>query len=456
MHRLLALLCAATFAFLLLVRSAWCIRVADSTPGNEAPVALSTARLQGVGSCASTACHGDTSGVIKHGEYSIWINRDPHAEAYQVLYNERSDRMVENLYGTNAKPAHQTALCLECHALNLPPGQEEHRFFVEDGVGCEQCHGPAEHWRTEHYLPSWRLKSAEEKEALGMRQTKNLAVRAEVCANCHVGSGDGDVNHDLIAAGHPRLNFEFGLFTAKMPRHWSAREEKQRDPDFEAKVWAIGQLQSEVSALELLASRAQGAANGKKPWPEFAEYSCAACHHALRGPNVSRGLNAQPGQRGDAPWGTWYHALTPLLPNAAENKALTQLRGTMAARTPDSARVASEARAAAVALRKQARELQMQPFESNRIQELLRLLAGQGANAAVPDWETAAQAYLGVGALYHGLTDVSPNCRDAVIRQALSDLLSELEPRTAYDGTPQVNGLSFQQGMRTIKERLRP
>ena len=37
---------------------------------------------------------------------------------------------------------------------------------------------------------------------------------AEACAACHVGDGlDREVNHDLIAAGHPRLNFELTLLS---------------------------------------------------------------------------------------------------------------------------------------------------------------------------------------------------------------------------------------------------
>jgi hypothetical protein len=31
-----------------------------------------------------------------------------------------------------------------------------------------------------------------------------------------------DVNHDLIAAGHPRLSFELSAFMATMPPHWTA------------------------------------------------------------------------------------------------------------------------------------------------------------------------------------------------------------------------------------------
>ena len=62
------------------------------------------------------------------------------------------------------------------------------------------------------------------------RATKELAERAKVCTRCHVGrrSPDGlltqEVNHDLIAAGHPRLNFEFAAYQENLPVHWDEKE----------------------------------------------------------------------------------------------------------------------------------------------------------------------------------------------------------------------------------------
>ena len=79
-----------------------------------------------------------------------------------------------------------------------------------------------------------------EKRALGWRDTKNLATRADLCATCHVGTDRADVNHDLIAAGHPRLSFELGSFVATMPPHWDVAREKRQRPDLEAKLWAVG------------------------------------------------------------------------------------------------------------------------------------------------------------------------------------------------------------------------
>src|SRR5262249_7174292 len=152
--------------------------------------------------------------------------------------------------------------------------------FKVDGVGCESCHGPAEKWKAVHYLPGWKDRS--DREQLGFLDTKDLAVRAESCVACHVGSPNREVNHDLIAAGHPRLRFDLGAYLANYPKHWSDARDKAGRPALEAQVWAIGQVVSAQAAVKVLQHRAAAA---DKPWPEFAEYDCFACHHSLSAPN---------------------------------------------------------------------------------------------------------------------------------------------------------------------------
>src|SRR5258707_1231750 len=105
----------------------------------------------------------------------------------------------------------------------------------------------AEKWRMAHYLPDWKQKTPQEKERLGMRPTKDLVARAKLCAECHVGTAEREVNHDLIAAGHPRLNFEFAAYLANMPAHWREEGENAR-LDFGARACAVGQLVSAQAA----------------------------------------------------------------------------------------------------------------------------------------------------------------------------------------------------------------
>src|SRR5207247_703944 len=179
-------------------------------------------------------------------------------------------------------------LCLKCHATNdgnLASTGE--RFALADGVGCEACHGPSQKYLTVHYLSGFKEQSPEEKETrYGLKNTKNLVKRAELCVTCHVGNETKEVNHDLIAAGHPRLNFELAGYHGIYHKHWSDLDEKSRNKDYYARLWLIGQLVSSKSALDLLAVRAETANEGnpekRRPWPEFSEYACYACHKDLK------------------------------------------------------------------------------------------------------------------------------------------------------------------------------
>ncbi len=294
----------------------------------EAPAAVAgpsnketAPRFMGVATCMSSACHHkdvlpDAAGC----EYTTWLEKDQHARAYAILFDERSRRIV-TAYGQLADPKQshpeKEALCLRCHSTDAPPDLRGPRFSAADGVGCESCHGPAEKWLSRHYLDEWKTKSQHDKEALGFAPTKNLVVRAGQCAACHVGSGDADVNHDLIAAGHPRLNFELGTYHAKLPHHWKEKGDNAT-ADFASRLEAVGQVVSARAALRLLDQRAS---QPDKVWPEFAEYDCLACHHRLQEPSK------RPASKGVAPWSDWYYSLLPA--ESVETKLLADLRSEM-------------------------------------------------------------------------------------------------------------------------------
>src|SRR5262249_10382358 len=259
---------------------------------SPAPRGTETAKFFGVASCASMACHHFNGAKgSERSEHSTWSAWDKHARAYAVLENERSHRIVRNLYGeagAEKEPATKRKLCLECHSTYATESQRGERFFIGDGVGCESCHGPAEKYLDTHYQAGFKNLSADQKETdFGLRNVWNLSKRTTLCTSCHVGNKDKEVNHDLIAAGHPRLNFEMGGYHGIYQKHWNDRTyvsnpSKNQPADFEARLWLLGQLTAAKSALELLESRATNAnKSADKPWPEFAEYACFACHKNL-------------------------------------------------------------------------------------------------------------------------------------------------------------------------------
>lgn len=449
---------------ILLVVAAW-ISAAwpEDSPGREAAPA-SEFQWQGSISCAAAACHNAYGPPgYKGSEYTIWATQDRHRQAFTVLLNKQSRRIEENLRGGKVK-ACEDKLCLGCHVHPQAAEQQAH-IPLSDGVGCESCHGPAEKWKAVHYLPGWKEKSAAEKQQLGMVPTKDLLVRAQLCASCHVGSGERDVNHDLIAAGHPRLNFEFSAFSSIMPRHWSVREEKARYPDFEARAWALGQVVSAQAALELLAYRAE--TKHQAPWPEFAEYNCFACHHDLQaqGWRRPRDQGRGPKAAGTLEWGTWHYSLLPqaLEPRAdpATTKLLAELRKEMDKPNPSRDKVARIAADGATGLTPWVKRFENRCFDDPALlQGLFSEIARDERNLSRAHWDGAAQLYLALAALYHAQGDLDPDQRDPELKRPLMTLRQQLEFPTSlprYDSPDEVRYRAresqFQKALETIRKR---
>lgn len=277
----------------------------------------------GVASCGTVSCHGGPKAGnhdVQSFAFTIWMNDDPHARAYEVLHEPRSKRMARLL---GLGEAHRARECLSCHSMQnasraaLPPE------VLADGVGCSSCHGDSTQWQQIHYLPEWKRLSIAEREALGYRDLGSVTARINNCIPCHVGDASQEVNHDLIAAGHPRLSFEFAAYQRLWPRHWTPSGKVESQPDFTERSWALGQaatLEAVAKLLEVRTERAAADLAAERPhrWPEFAEFDCYACHKAL-GPgsyaaHAGRFQNPFPGQPS---WQPWYVSAGRLLDTAA-------------------------------------------------------------------------------------------------------------------------------------------
>jgi hypothetical protein len=407
---------------------------------DELPLPAKHFQLRGAASCAAVACH-NASGPLgsKGAEYSTWITRDPHTKAYTALYNSRSQGIEQALYrlpsGKYAR-AEKDTLCLKCHGIDMDQGDRA-PLSLSDSFSCESCHGPAEKWLSQHYLADWRQKSIRAKADLGMRATKDLLVRAEMCVSCHVGGPDREVNHDLIAAGHPRLNFEYSSFLAILPKHWDERDEKRRYPDLEARTWAIGQAASARAALQLLAARAEP--KNRRLWPEFAEYDCFACHHDLQSPSwrqerdVKKYAKSQEGPKAGAlPWGTWYMSMLPEALATQQPTSDSQLlalingiRSEMGKTYPNPEHIASQARVAADGLHAYLSSLASADYADGAIlNQLLASIARDHRKVAAANWDGAAQVYLALTAVYQAQADVDPLRRDRRLASHFNEMVS--------------------------------
>jgi hypothetical protein len=398
------------------------VTIEDLVPSPTAYSFPKEAAFQGASSCAAAACHGGNGPRGSAGsEYSTWASHDPHARAYRVLFEDRSRRMVRLLRRLPAdgkvRPDRE-ALCLKCHALNTPVALEASlpEAVLADGVSCEACHGPAQRWKATHYQDEWRGRTLLQKAADGMFPTKDLGFRVQLCAGCHVGRAGMDVNHDLLAAGHPRLRFEYTAFHQVLPRHW-----RERAPDFEARAWAAGQVAALRASVALTEARA---ADAKAPWPELAEYSCYSCHHELRPEGWRQTLPSGGRRPGTMKWNTWYAALTPRLAEALPlegartpgdvSDAVAGLRQVM--ERPGAPRKAALEKAAACRQQLDAwlaalDGVPKEPLPPAKIAALrTRLLERPRSEADLAgwEWEQAVQQYLGAAALTHNLSGLRP------------------------------------------------
>ncbi len=336
--------------------------------------------------CAATGCHNSNGPRGTSGsEYSTWANEDPHSRAFSALNSAAGQRM-ERLYRRDqTADAGKDQLCLKCHA---PLGMEKDNLR-SDAVGCESCHGSSAQWRTTHYLNEWKALNVKGIEHRGMKPTKDLTTRVELCADCHVGKQGMEVDHDLIAAGHPRLFFEYSAYHDLLPRHW---QEPKADTSFHARAWAIGRVTAAKVAVELLHDRAAQ----PDRWPELAEYNCYSCHQQLSD-KTTKPVGRDPGSMAA---GSWHFALLDSIAGLGAEFAPAQpvdsapLLKTLHAPQAKPEDIAAAAKPLVAALA--AWQTQLSRVRDIDLATMKKQLAAQSPR----DWEQATQHYLAINALH--------------------------------------------------------
>jgi hypothetical protein len=416
----------------------------------------------GVSSCSAQPCHGDVARdnvwPIWGNEVTVWLERDPHAQAYRVLSNELSKRMAQRL--RLGVPANRSELCLSCHSPGDAIESQPLEPALADGVGCESCHGSAKQWLAQHTLAGWRNKTVQDKRQLGMVDTQDIHGRAKACAACHVGtavrdgSPGGEVNHDLIAAGHPALKFEFTAYLAKMPKHWS---EKSPGAGFDARAWVVGQAASASAALRLLASRADG--SRQRPWPEFAEYDCYSCHHQLYGPTKARSHELI-GQRPGLPvWGTWYLPLASVLSeDAARSNAVKEVDRLMQRPGDDRKKLTQAAEQAVRLFDRLGEKLATENYSAAAVESLLVRLNEAAPRVTASNWDGEAQLYLALVAMHYAKHDSDGPPPNDPLTRSLRQTREELmfPSLTEGGGSRRFDSPRGLDAQATLRERLLP
>ena len=398
-------------------------------PAEPAPPPIPSGRYLGPASCAQDSCHGATRPRkvfdVLQNEYYTWLNRGRHAKAYEVLYDARSTAIVRNL--ALARSAPQAPRCLACHVLSPPAAERAGPVEVTDGVSCEACHGPASGWRGGHTAEGW---SHEQSVAAGMTDLRDPRVRSAVCLGCHLGDGGREVDHDLIAAGHPPLAFELDNYSQAMPAHWRAK------PAEGVRVWAVGQAAAFRDSARELGRRAR-----EGPWPDFSWLSCDACHHSLADERYRQGLgSAFRARPGLPPWSParWL-VLRVLVARYAPDEvapldaAVGRLARDVSRLSTAPVEVSATAEAIATHLDGVAERLdrvRWNPAEARRV--LLDVVAARDSLAAA-DLDSAAQAVQAVYTLTSYLLAERPDLLGGDLVDDVSALAREVQDRREMD-----------------------
>ena len=231
----------------------------------------------GVASCASGVCHGSvrprTSTGIAQNEYVIWSRLDRHKNAYNTLRSAESKKIAHNMGLNNA---HEAQVCLDCHADNVPVAKRGAKFQIEDGVGCEACHGGAENYLTSH---TDKDVPRSDNLANGLYATDKISDRAALCFSCHIGDEQKIASHEIMGAGHPRLSFELDTFGVLQPAHYIVDDKysERKWSGSSLTIWALGQVEAGRQTLRLIDSKL----SSKHLFPELSLFDCHACHHLM-------------------------------------------------------------------------------------------------------------------------------------------------------------------------------
>jgi hypothetical protein len=380
----------------------------------------------GMTSCANAGCHGATKplhvGRVLQNEYYTWLNKDRHAAADNVLFSERSARIARNMH--LSKKAYQEAACLDCHSTNVPAKLVTGHIDPEDGVQCEACHGPSSGWRAEHTQQGW---THEQSVARGMIDLRSVSTRGTLCLSCHIGNSKREVDHELIASGHPILAFELDNYSETMPAHWTPGNPTHGVPAF-----VTGQAMGLRESLANLARHARG-----DKWPEFSDMSCFNCHHALD--TTWRQERGWPGRAGLPSWSPQHWAVMRLIVERVAPGSRGQLDDVIAqiatrvSHMNDPAGVAQAADEGVRMLDGLTPKIAAVNWKQDDIRAFMRTLASDDDFIIRSDVASAEQTALALQSLSAALTRANPKMLKSSMTEAIDALFTEVQNRNTYD-----------------------
>ena len=125
-------------------------------------------KFVGVDKCKT--CHK----LAKYGDQNAIWEKSKHANAYATLASEESKKIAKEM---GIDDPQKSEKCLTCHvtAYGVADEMKEASFKMEEGVGCEACHGAGA-----DYKKMSIMKNREKAVAAGL-----LIPDEKTCLNCH-------------------------------------------------------------------------------------------------------------------------------------------------------------------------------------------------------------------------------------------------------------------------------
>ncbi len=370
------------------------------------PAEIGRHKHLGVAACASSVCHGKIAPQpgrnVGLNEYRLWSQDDAHARAYLTLESPLSKRITASLGLGNPTTE---KICLDCHADNVPKDRRGPKFQLRDGIGCEACHGGAEKWIESHAEAS---RTHRQNIADGLYASELPLQRAQLCLSCHVGNKDKFATHLIMAAGHPRLNFELEAYTTNQPKHFTV------DADYKSRkgtidgmnLWLTGQIESARAVLML--QRSDLFFHPAAMFPELALYDCHSCHHPMDQKRWTKQRAGEGMKPGILRLQTQNLVVLHAALEAVEPKARDELATLTDALLKAGQRNVDSVNAAAGALLEwlKGREaLSRRSFSRAEVLDVRKMLLRHAAGDKVGDYAVAEQIVLGVESLSYSLGD---------------------------------------------------
>lgn len=138
------------------------------------------AKYEGVKKCKN--CHRSKS---KGNQFGKW-EESKHAKAYEVLATEEAKKVAKDKGIEDPQTSDE---CLKCHIAGhgVDKAQLGRKYKVEDGVGCEACHGPGSAHAKARLSAAAEVEDDEEPAAPAADMLAKEITKGDekLCLKCH-------------------------------------------------------------------------------------------------------------------------------------------------------------------------------------------------------------------------------------------------------------------------------